>query len=211
VRLLDEKGASIAEAIVGKRRYDAFGSMKGGTYVRKPGDVQTWLANADIDASPRVRDWVEPGVFDLGTRKITQMTIELPGEQPLKIEQDSAGAGKYKLVSIPDGKKLKQGTDVDAIPRAAGFIEMDDVRKLAQTPVGDVNTVNIAAEGGLSIVMRLRKQGDDYWLSMTATGEGDAKKAAETITSKVQGWEFKIPLSKAQAILKRPADLFEAS
>ena len=48
---LDDKGAPIAEAIVGKKRFDAFGASKGGTYVRKPGDAQTWLSNADLDVS----------------------------------------------------------------------------------------------------------------------------------------------------------------
>ncbi len=34
---------------------------------------------------------------------------------------------------------------------------------------------------------------------------------ADDITRKVQGWEFKISPGKAQAILKRRADLFEGS
>ena len=53
------RAASIAEAIVGKKRFDAFGGSKSGTYVRKPGDAQTWLSNADLDVSVAVRDWVQ--------------------------------------------------------------------------------------------------------------------------------------------------------
>ena len=37
LRLLDDKGVVIAEAIVGKKRFDAFGGSKSGTYVRKLG------------------------------------------------------------------------------------------------------------------------------------------------------------------------------
>ena len=37
------------------------------------------------------------------------------------------------------------------------------------------------------------------------------KKAAEEITGRTQGWEYKIPTAKAQSILKRRADLIEAS
>ena len=59
VRLLDDKGAVLAEAIVGKKR-SAVGGSKGGTYVRKPGDEQTWLSNADLDLA--VRDWVQANV-----------------------------------------------------------------------------------------------------------------------------------------------------
>ena len=38
-----------------------------------------------------------------------------------------------------------------------------------------------------------------------------AKKAADEIAARTQGWEYKVPASKAGAILKRSADLFEAS
>jgi hypothetical protein len=46
---------------------------------------------------------------------------------------------------------------------------------------------------------------------VSAEGDGDAKKAAEEIGTRVKDFEFKIAPSKATAILKRPADLFEAS
>jgi hypothetical protein len=60
--------------------------------------------------------------------------------------------------------------------------------------------------------MKIRKQGEDYWLTLEAAGgEGDTKKAAEEIAKRGQGWEFKIPSHKAQSILKRRADLVEAS
>ena len=48
VRLLDQQGAVIAQAIIGKKRIDAFGSSKSGTYVRWPEDVQAWLAEHSL-------------------------------------------------------------------------------------------------------------------------------------------------------------------
>ncbi len=61
------------------------------------------------------------------------------------------------------------------------------------------------------MTLGLRKDGDDTWVSVTASGEGEAKKTADDISSRSQGWEFKIAPAKATAILKRPADFFEAS
>jgi hypothetical protein len=210
LRVLDDKGAPIAEAIVGKKRFDAFGASKGGTYVRKPGDAQTWLSNADLDVSPAVRDWVQPGVLDLAAAKIAKVTIEIPGEEPLVIARDEKDAGKHALGSIPDGKKLKEGAGIDGIVRAVGSIELEDVRKPG-TPGGEAGVAKIEADGGLAVTLRLRKEGEDHWLALEATGDGDAKKTADEIAAKAQGWEFKIPAAKAQAILKRRADLFEGS
>jgi len=212
LRLTDDKGGVIAEAVVGKKRFDAFGASKSGTYVRRPGDVQTWLSNADLDVPVAVRDWVQPGILDIPAAKIAKVTIEIPGEEPLTITRDAADAAKYTLVAIPDGKKLKEGAGIDAIVRAAGNIELDDVRKPAAAPAGEVSTARLEADGGLAVTLKLRKEGEDTWVSIEATAaEGDAKKTADEITARAQGWEFKVPPYKAQSILKRRADLFEAS
>ncbi len=114
LRLLDDKGGVIAEAVVGKKRLDAFGGNKSGTYVRKPGDAQTWLANADLDVSVAVRDWVQTGVLDVPAAKIAKVTVEISGEEPLVIARDAGDATKYALVGMPEGKKLKEGAGIDA-------------------------------------------------------------------------------------------------
>ena len=213
LRLLDDKGGVIAEAIVGKKRFDAFGGSKSGTYVRKRGDTQTWLSNVDLDVQVGVRDWVQPVVLELPAPKISAVTIEIPGEEPLKIARDAADATKYTVIGAADGKKLKEGAGIDAIVRAVGNIDLEDVRKPAATaPSGEMSVAKIEADGGLGVTLRLRKEGEDTWVSLEASGaDGDAKKTAEEIAKRVQGWEFKVPAHKAQSILKRRADLYEAS
>jgi hypothetical protein len=213
LRLKDDQGGIIAETIVGKKRWDAFGGSKSGTYVRKPGDQQTWLSNGDLDVSLNVRDWVQAGVLDVPAAKIAKLTVEIPGEEPLVIARDAADTAKHALLGLPEGKKLKDGAGIDAIVRAVANIELEDVRKAAAAPAAsDVSLAKIEADGGLAITVRLRKEGDDTWVSFEATGaEGDAKKTAEDIVKRTQGWEYKVPTYKAQAILKRRPDLIEAS
>ncbi len=155
------------------------------------------------------------------------MTIEIPGEQPLKIERESAAPakkdakdeappaepGKLKFAGFPpEGKKLKDATAADTLVRAVASIDLEDVRKLAATPGGPaVSTVKIEQTDAPNVTLRLRKDGDATWLSVTATGEGDeAKKAAAEITSRTQGWEYKLPTFKAESILKKRAELLDA-
>jgi len=156
-----------------------------------------------------VRDWVRPQVLDLASAKISAVTIEIPGQEPLKITREG---DKYALAGgVPKGQKLKEGANIDAIARAVGSIDLDDVRKLDNGGGEDVGVAKIEGDGGLGVTLKLRKQGDDYWLSVTASGEGDSKAAAEEITKRTQGWEYKLSSSKAEAILKRRADLTESS
>ena len=112
-----------------------------------------------------------------------QLTIEIPGEQPLKVER---GADKkLAVLGIPPGLKLKDDGAGDAIARAAAYVDFDDVRKLPPVSPKDASTDKLEAENGLTVNMRLRKDGDAQWLTVTATGEeGDAKKAADDITAR---------------------------
>jgi hypothetical protein len=206
LRLVDAKGAAVAETVVGKKRFDVFGSGRSGTYVRRPKEMQSWLASAEIDPSLNVRDWVKLGVFEADAGKIKSLAIEMPGEQPLKIERDAEG--KLKFAGLPENRKLKDAGAADAIVRAAGSLDMEDMRKA--TAGSDIaGTVKLDADG-LAVTLRIRKDAAGPWLSIAATGEGDAKKRAEELGARTQGWEFKIAASKADALLKRRADLLEA-
>jgi hypothetical protein len=242
LRLVGADGKALSEVVLGKRRFAGYGSgTSGGTYVRKPGNPQTWLANVEVDAPVATKDWVKTSVLSLDTAKIAKVSLEIPGEQPLKIERpaattpaaapkDAAKAdgkdakapekteppaepAKLAFVGFPaDGKKLKDATAAETLARAVASIDLEDVRKLAVPPAVDgVSLVRIEGAEGLTITLRLRKESDAHWLAVTgAAGEGDAKKTADEITQRTKGWEFKLPTFKAEAILKKRADLLEA-
>ena len=162
VTLTDAKGNTIAEAVLGKKRSEGFGVGKvGGTYVRRPGNPQTWLASVELDAPIGVKDWAKTSVLALDATKVNRVTIEIPGEQPLRSSvprrpprtrtprmrrkdaaKDTAKdtkvePGKLAFVGFPgDGKKLKDAYAAEALTRAASSIDLEDVRKLAAPPAG---------------------------------------------------------------------------
>ena len=211
LRVLDAKARPLAEIVLGKARNDAFGSGKGGAYVRRPAETQTWLATGEFRAPVEVRDWVQTTVFELDSSKIARVTIEHPGEDPLVIEKGDEKQ-KFKVSVIPEGVKLKDGANVDQIASGFASIDLDDMRKLDKAPPFDKPVViKLEADGGPGGTFRIRRDGDTAWLSFEATGEGDAKKAADDINARVKGWEFKIPTWKADQIGKRRADLFDLS
>jgi Domain of unknown function (DUF4340) len=259
VTLTDAKGNPIAEAVLGKTRSDGFGIGKtSGTYVRRPGNPQTWLANVELGVPLGVKDWVRTSVLALDAGKVDRVTIEIAGEQPLKIERapadskeakdakadgkdaakdaakdqaketakDAAGEtakdsakdtkvepGKLAFVGFPgEGRKLKDAYAAEALARAVASIDLEDVRKLAAPPPAEgASVVRIERADGLAATLRLRKDGDAHWLSIAVAGEGDAGKAADEIAARTKDWEFKLPDSKVELILKKRSDLVEAS
>jgi hypothetical protein len=241
VRLMGADGKAISEVVLGKRRPAGYGTgQSGGTYVRKPGDPQTWLSNVELDAPLATKDWVKTSVLALDTAKINRVNIEIPGEPPLKVERPQAPApkdakadapkaeakdakapewthppfeiSKLAFVGFPaDGKKLKDASAAETLARAVASIDLEDARKPGAPQAGEsANVVKVESADGLATTLRLRKEGDAHWLTVTVAGsEGDAKKTAEEIAARTEGWEYKIPAWKADAILKKRADLIE--
>jgi len=212
VRILDAKGQPLGDLIVGKSRYHAFGPGKNGIYIRRPGEAQTWFAMGEVKGGPELKDWVALTAFEIASDKIVRVTIEHPGETPIVVEKGDGKEAKFKLgTPLPEGAKLKQGVQID--PMATGFasIELEDVRRLAQTPAGDkVTVLKLEIDGGLVVTFRVRKDGEASWLSLAAAGEGDAaKKQADAINARAAGWEFKIPQWKVDQIARRMSDLIE--
>lgn len=216
VRALDAKGGVVAELVVGKRRADAFGAGRGATWVRKPGDPQTWLASGEIDPSLNVRDWVKTQVLELDSGKIDRLTVEIDGEEPLKVERNKDKEAKVSVAFVglpPDGKKLKDQYAAESLLRAAGSIELEDVRKQIASPAGkEWSKVAFETDAGLKVTYSIRREADAfYYMSIAASGEGDAKKQADELNARVAGWEFKVAPGKGESLLKKRADLLEAS
>jgi hypothetical protein len=214
VRLLDAQGKPIAEMVVGKSRPNAFGAGRGGVYVRRPGETQTWLAAAEPAITVDVKDWVDTSIYKADVPKLQRVTVEHASEVPIVVEKGSAPDAKFALKSVPEGIKLKPNAPVEQIALGFGSIDLEDVRQLDKTPIGEnVSVITTESTDGLTVTFRLRRESEPSaaWLSFTATGTGDAKKAADEINAKAAGWEFKIPDWKANQIGKRAAELFETS
>jgi hypothetical protein len=213
VRLTGEKGEPLAEVVIGKKRFESVGGGKSGTYVRRPGNPQTWLTDAELHASISAKEWMKTTILSLDASKLTRVTIEVPGEQPLQLER-AGGAPEGKLAFAafpPEGKKLKEQNAADTLARAVASIDLEDVRKLDAAPKGTTaGTVKVEGKDLPGITLSLRKDGDAHWLSVAATGDGEAKKAADELASRTKGWEYKIADYKVTAILKKRADLLEA-
>src|SRR5688572_8476624 len=126
VRLVGADGKALSEAVLGKRRFAGYGSgTSGGTYVRTPGNAQTWLANVEVDAPVATKDWVKTSVLSLDVAKINKVSLEIPGEQPLKIERPAApppAAPKDAAKADAKDAKAPEKVEPPAEPAKLAFV-----------------------------------------------------------------------------------------
>lgn len=207
IKLEDRSGNILAEIVAGKQRPGAgsTGQSKGGTYVRRPSDEQSWLASTSIVGGAALKDWTSQRVFETQTEKIKELTVEIQGEAPYKVKRNAGGS--HELDAIPDGKKVKYVNMVDNIIEAASFLDFEHVRKASTG--GQAGTVSFETDGGLKIALKVRRDKDGAWIAIDPSGEGDAKKAVDDIRARAGGWEFEVLPSKVDTMLKKKADLLE--
>jgi hypothetical protein len=209
LKALDADGKPIVDLIVGKQRMDAFGSGKSGTYIRRPNEEQTWLVSTEIDAGASLDAWVNPRLFEAQKDKVKQLSIAVPGQEPLQIDWD-AGTRDFKLANIPEGMKIKYVNSIGDIVDAARVLDFTDVRKAkADAPADKVSTITAEMQNGMKVEIKLTRDSGQVWVSLSATGDGTAKADADALNARTKGWDFRIPSTKADDILKKREDLLE--
>lgn len=209
LRMLDAKGGVLGEVVLGRPAYDMMESSKGGTYVRRPGDDQTWLADRPLQVSLSIRDWVKTRLIDRDVKSIKSVRIEREGEAPIDIKR-SADGSQHELAAMPAGKKLKFVSAVDNIAEAISLIEFRSVRKAGQADSLPLKgRATFEADNGFKPTIEFRGDDSKVWIRVTATGTDDSKGDVEDLTARAAGWEFEVPQTELNAILVKLADLVE--
>jgi hypothetical protein len=209
LRLIDAKGAVMGEMILGRAAFDAFEASKGGTYVRRPGEDQTWLADRQMQAGLSLRDWVKTRLIDVRTEAIKAIRIEIEGEAPYDIKRTADGK-QHELADMPAGKKLKYVSAVDDVAEAVSLIEFRNVRKAGQADALPLKgRATFETDAGYKPTIEFRSDGSKVWAKVTATGNGASKADVDDITARAAGWEFELPMTELNAILVKMADLIE--
>ena len=213
IQLSKADGTLIAEAIVGKTRADAFGTGKAGTYVRRPGDGQAWLADQEIVAGTKLSDWTRERLFDTKPERIKAATIAVEGDTSYDILRDSDGR-TFKLARMPDGKKLAFANSVDDIVDTLSSFNLAEARPLdgeaaKNAKASPTGIARLETDDGLKLYLKVRKDEAGHWLTLDASGYGNGMKAAADVMALAAGWEFKIPAAQAERIFKKQADILE--
>lgn len=209
VRLGDNANKTLAEVVIGKERRGAFGAGKAGTYIRVPGDSQTWLAKLELDASTSVDDWVKPVFFKVDDKKIKSLTVSQGGSVVYKLGAKDKKPGEFDLVDVPAGKKQNAKLRISDLVNGIRTLEMTDVRKaLAEDAKPDM-TADITMEDGAKYRVGMKRADKKRWMTVAVLANGKDEAAAKKLTDASKGWAFEIADWRAEQTFKKPEDIFE--
>ncbi len=206
----DKSGGDLAQAIVGKRRYDRLGAGNDGVYLRKPGEAQSWLARGTLDPSGDPASWLDRKIMDLSEKKIAKVTLTQPDGSKLVIGRAAPDAS-FAVEDAPADTKFKSESTISGPAGALETLDLDDVKPTGELPVPDkdVVTASFTTFDGLTVDLRLIERDKTNWVAISATGAGPAEAEAKKIEDKVSHWTYAIPADKANLLKTKLADLVE--
>ena len=210
VRLGDKDNKTLAEVVIGKERRGAFGAGKAGTYVRVPGDKQTWLAQLELNASTSVDDWVKPVFFKFDEKKMSGLKLSAGDAVVYKLAAKAKKPGEFELVDVPEGKKKNEKLRIDDLINGIRTLEMIDVRKAKAGDGKPDMTADITMADGAQFRVGMKRDDKKRWMTVAVLANGKDEKTAKSLAAASKGWAFQIPDWRADQTFKKPDEVFEA-
>jgi hypothetical protein len=210
VAVKDKSGGDLAQAIIGKRRYDRLGAGNDGVYLRKQGEAQAWLARGTLDPSGDPASWLDRQIIDISEKKIAKVTLTQADGTKLVISRAAPDA-KFAVEDAPDGTKFKSESTISGPAAALETLDLDDVKPAGELSVPDKEVMKayFTTFDGLTVDVRLMERDKSNWIAISATGSGSAEAEAKKIEDKVSHWTYAIPAYKANLLKTKLADLIE--
>jgi hypothetical protein len=210
VTLKDKSGATLAELIIGKRRFDRLGTGTDGVYVRKPGDTQAWLARGSLEFSDQLSSWLDRRIVDIPQKRIAKATLTQPDGTRLVITR-AKPEDNFTVEDAPADAKFKSETTTGEPAMLLETLDLDDVKPAGEMPVPDKDVVtgSFTTFDGLTVEVRLLDKDDTHWVALSAAGSGSAEAEAKAIGDKASPWTYAIPSYKATQLKMKLSDLLE--
>jgi len=211
VRLQDRTGATVAELIVGRQRYDRFGGGNDGLYVRLPGENRTWLARGSLNVSGEALDWLDRHILDLPQQRVASVQLTDETGTTLTLKRTAADA-PFAVEGAPDGTKFRP-PPVVAEPAGAlhdlEFVDVKPATDLAMPEQGVAKAVYSTFDG-LTVTVRLLHRDDADWVAIAGAGDGPAAAEAKGLNDRLARWGYAIPATQANTMRRKLADFVES-
>lgn len=170
----DAKGIMVSLDGLGKPTQLLIGnqsSQGNGTFVRRPEDKQSWLAQANISLERDAAAWLDKTLVDINAERIAEISVAKPGNKSLRLYKEKPDLADFQLVDKPIGRELESAS-VNQLASVLSSLTLSDVvpRQAAQAPGEDqLLKAQYKTLDGIMVDIKSWSQNDKYWLQLAAT------------------------------------------
>jgi hypothetical protein len=211
IRLEDDEGNVLAEALIGKRLFRLTGTEPSGTYIRRPGEEQSWLASGGFELDPEVQTWLDQIVVEIEGDQVARLAIT-PIEGDGYVVSRQAPGSELAIENLAEGETADAEADLAQLADAMTSVRLADVKPIAEIAWPDARHMAKATTfDGLEVTVELVLIDDEpfatFAASAAAPADGGAvadevRQQAESINDKSGGWVYQINQSTFQRLTK---------
>jgi hypothetical protein len=219
--------SGIPSVIVGKTPQG-----RSGQYLRLADSTASALVDRSLDLPAERRGWLDRAIIDIGDDEVVEVSVIHPDGEEVRISKGSAGEENFDLQDIPEGREIRSEWTVNAPANALAGLALEDVAADGEIDWSEAVRYSLMTADRLLIdaeLVTVDPAGDDesgqaeYWLRISAgvyttalepgadpAGSAEATVArAEALNRSMNGWAYRIPKYKYDAMVKRLEDLLQ--
>jgi len=154
---------------------------RGGSYVRRDGQDQTYLLDRVLTVPNEATDWLETNIVDLSSADVSAVDETAKNTPPVHLARGENDL--WQLSEIPKGRKAKAASMLGAAAGSLSGLYFSDVRPASELKGDPVKHAEFHAKGGLHVEASGYEADGDTWVVFSARVDplADASyQAAET-------------------------------
>jgi hypothetical protein len=195
-----------------------------GAYVRVPGRHRALEARPGVDVQRTPRDWLKRTIVDVAPERVHALEVARADGPAWRAVKASRGAAHFDVPDLPKGRELASVGTADSAANVIGNLELDDVRRIEAAGARPQRAV-VRTFDGLVVTLEGRSDGDARWVTLSAAFDGElagrfppaagesapgaetVRAEADRLTATAQGWEYKLPPYRFDAIFRKRDEL----
>lgn len=174
-------------------------SPRGGSYVRRAGDAQSWLTAATINVDKDAANWLRKDVASIAASRIASVAVTHADGSVVKIAKAAESDANFTLADVPKGREAGDAFTINGIAGALDGLRFDDVLP-AKDAAPEANALKARFEtfDGIAVdVTAWEKDGKDRAVLVASLDAAQADKGITAAQAKVKA-EYEKAVADAQ-------------
>jgi hypothetical protein len=141
-------------------------------YVRKAGEKESWLVDADFDTTSVPQDWLRKTLFEISADRIQLATVQAKGAKPYTAAKNAKADADFSVAGLPKGKKLTSPSAANTLATALTGVALSDVQPAAEFEGSPDVTATYQTFDGLVLEIKGWSKDDKRYLAGLARFDG---------------------------------------
>ncbi len=131
-------GAEPVKIIVG----NFHGQAGDGTFVRRAGEPQSWLATGNVTVDKVAANWLDRELVDVASSRFVEVSVTHDGKT-LRVYKDKATDENFTVADVPRGREVASEFVANGMASVFAGLRFDDVKPEAEAAPGEAKTWDV--------------------------------------------------------------------